>query len=227
METTETHHVADGPALDTAGLIHRVRKPAHPGPHRTVVMLHGRSGDENVMWIFASTVPLDWLLVAPRGLKPDPDGGYTWLPRRRDEWPSLAMFDEAVAAVVRLIRALPDLYHADPQHIYLMGFSQGAATAYAIAMRQPGLAKGIAGLVGFVPGDCGEALSAAPLKGLPVFMAVGKQDPLIPLERSEECAWTLRQAEALLDYHAYDTGHRLSAEGMRDLKRWWRERARG
>ena len=221
MEITETHLVADGPALDTAGLIHRVRQSAHPGPHRTVVMLHGRSGDENVMWVFASAAPKDWLLVAPRGFKQDPDGGYAWLPRKRDEWPPLELFDEAVAAVARLIRALPNLYDADPDHIYLMGFSQGAATAYATAMRYRGLVRGIAGLVGFVPVDSDAAVSAAPLKGLPVFMAVGEDDRTIPLERSKACAQALRRAGALLEYHAYDTGHKLSAEGMRDLRSWW------
>ena len=225
METTRPHLVADGPALDTVGLIHRVREPASPGPHRTVVMLHGRGGDENVMWIFASTLPRDWLLVAPRGLKQDPDGGYSWLPRKRDEWPSLSIFDEAVAAVVKLIRALPDLYNADPDHIYLMGFSQGAATAYATALRHPKLVQGIAGLVGFTPTECDAILDSVPLKGLPVFMAVGARDPMIPLERARESAQTLRQAGASLDYHEHDTGHRLNAEGMRALKRWWQARS--
>ncbi len=221
METTGPLLVAEGSIYETVGLIHRVQKPAGPGPHRAVVMLHGRGGDENIMWVFASTTPKNWLLVAPRGLKPDPDGGYSWLPRRRDEWPSLALFDEAVAAVARLIRALPGAHNVDPDHIYLMGFSQGAATAYATALRHPGLVRGIAGLVGFMPVDSDAAVSAAPLKGLPVFMAVGEDDRTIPLERSQACAQALRRAGALLEYHAYDTGHKLSAEGMRDLRSWW------
>ena len=37
-------------------------------------------------------------------------------------------------AVTRFIHALPSLYNADPQQIYLMGFSQGAATAYALSL---------------------------------------------------------------------------------------------
>ena len=177
-----------------------------------------------MMWVFARSVPPGWLLVAPRAIKPDPDGGYAWHPRRRDEWPPLAMFDDAVAAVVKLVEALPDLYNADPAHVYLMGFSQGAAAAYATAIRRPGLVKGIAGLVGFLPVDVGDAGSAAPLGGLPIFVAVGKRDPLIPLEIAQACAQTLREAGARLDYHEYDTGHKLDAKGMQALKRWWNER---
>jgi len=234
------------PALEAGGLVHRVRSPDGPGPHSTVVMLHGRSGDENVMWVFASTLPDKWLIVAPRALKPDPNGGYTWHPRKANDhslrsdlsprsaaergqaewgWPPLTAFDEAVAAIVRFIRALPDLYRADPNHVYLMGFSQGAALAYATAMRHPGLIKGIAGLMGFVPEDC-DAGALAALKGLPIFMAAGARDAMSPLEHARESAHVLREAGAALDYHEYDTGHRLSAQGMRDMKRWWSDLSR-
>ena len=106
-----------------------------------------------------------------------------------------------------------------------MGFSQGAATAYATAIQHPGLITGIAGLVGFAPAECDDALHSAPFRGMPIFMAAGRHDPLIPLERAVACARTLRDGGAFLDYHEYDTGHKLNARGLRDLKRWWRERS--
>ena len=190
----------------------------------TVVMLHGRSGDENAMWIFARVLSEEWLVVSPRGIKADPGSGYAWHPRERDEWPPLSRFDDAVTAVVGFIQALPELYDADPDHIYLMGFSQGAATAYATAMRHPGLVQGIAGLVGFVPVECDAAVETKVLKGLPIFMAVGKEDPYIPFTRAQGCAQTLREPGAALSYRDYDTGHRLNAQGVRDLRKWWADR---
>ncbi len=220
----EPRLVADGRAVAESGLVHRVWEPPRPVPHKTVVMLHGRSGTEDVMWIFAKTLPPHWLMVAPRAIKTDPAGGYAWRLRDQDEWPTLAQFDEAVTAVVQFIHALPRLYNADPEHIYLMGFSQGAATAYAVAMRHPGLAQGIAGLVGFMPVACDESLETSPLIDMPIFMAVGKRDPLIPAERASGCAQTLYMAGSQLEYHEYDTGHKLNAAGMRDLTAWWAER---
>ena len=179
MATKKEPQLVDkGPALERAGLVHRLSKPDGPGPHPTVVMLHGRSGNEDVMWIFARLVPDDWLILAPRGIRSDPAGGYAWHPRHRDEWPSAAMFSEAASSVVAFVKALPELYGADPGRIYLMGFSQGAATAYAMAMSHPGLVQGIAGLVGFVPVESDAAIETAALKGLPIFMAVGKKDTL-------------------------------------------------
>jgi predicted esterase len=89
-------------------------------------------------------------------------------------------------------------------------------------MSFPGLVQGIAGLVGFVPVESDAAVETRALKRLPIFMAVGKEDTLIPFKRTQSCALTLRSAGADLDY--YDTGHRLNAQGMRDLKAWWGER---
>jgi len=218
--------VTQGPALEQAGLVHRVLQPSGEGPHATVVMIHGRAGNEDVMWVFARSVPKGWLLVAPRAIKPDPDGGYSWHPRHHDEWPPLNRFDEAVSAVTRFIEALPQLYNADPDNVYLMGFSQGAATAYATAIHQPELVQGIAGLVGFVPTEADAVRATQPLAGLPILMSVGKEDERIPYAVSQASAQTLRNAGATLEYYEYDTGHKLSAQGMRDLKQWWAERAR-
>ena len=207
-----------------AKLIHRVRQPDASGPHRTVVMLHGRSGDENVMWVFARALPAHWLIVAPRAIASDPDGGYAWHPRKPNEWPAIELFDSAVESILHFIRALPALYQADLNHIYLMGFSQGAAAAYATALKHRELIKGIAGLVGFVPVGAVAGGEVQPLSGLPIFMAVGRTDPTIPLEIAQACAHTLRAAGARLDERLYDTGHKLNAEGMRDLKAWWEKR---
>ena len=214
-----------GSALARSGRPHRVSAPAATKPHPTVVMLHGRSGDEDAMWIFSRALPKEWLIVSPRGIKLDPAGGYAWHPRQRDEWPPLPMFDEAVAAVVHFVQALPELYDADPNKVFLMGFSQGAATAYATAMRHPSLVRGIAGLVGFVPIESDAAIETSVLRDLPIYTAVGKEDPFIPLSRARGCAETLRASGANLAYHEYESGHRISAQGMRDLKTWWAQRA--
>lgn len=223
MQDKTPQLVIDGMVGGTAVLPHRALSPNTPGPHPTVVMIHGRAGNEDVMWVFARAMPPNWLLVAPRAIEPDPDGGYSWHPRQPGEWPALTQFDEAVSAVFQFIHTLPNLYHADLNHIYLMGFSQGTATAYATALKHPGLVKGIAGLVGFMPTHTQAQLS---LHNLPVLMMAGKQDPTIPYTVSLQCAAALRSFTADLTYHEYDTGHKLNAQGMKDLKSWFEKVAR-
>ena len=213
--------VDSGDDLRETGLVHRVKMPSGTGSHPTVVMLHGRYGDENAMWLFQQVTPAHWLKIAPRGIVDEPPDRFSWVHRQEGSWPPLSRFDTAVTALHRFLSSLPRLYNADPQRIYLMGFSQGAATAFATAMRFPGLVQGVAGLVGFMPDGCEDLECLQALQDLPIFMAVGKDDALIPYERSQKTADVLRQARARLAYHEYDTGHKLNRDGVRDLRAWW------
>ncbi len=222
MKTSEPQLVTQGPAFATSGLAHRVWEPTAAGPHPTVVMVHGRSGDENVMWIFARTLPREWLVVAPRAAYADPRGGYSWEVTLDQEWPTAGDFAPGVAALQQFMAALPDLYQADPGRLFLMGFSQGAALNYLTTMRSGGRIQGVAGLVGFMAEG---AVTSSGLRDMPVFMAVGRQDPTIPLEKAEACASALVRAGVHLDYRAYDTGHKLNAAGVRDLTQWWQTQA--
>ena len=179
--------VDDPQYLQESGLdlVHRVLEPVTGadsalGPRPTIVMLHGMGGDERVMWIFASKLPTDWLIVAPRAIHPAPGmDGYAWQPRGHDEWPDIQAFRPAADAVASFVGALPAAYGADPHRTYLLGFSQGAATAFALAMLRPGTVAGIGSLVGFAPEAPKPLVDTHPLADLPVFMAAGTADPLV------------------------------------------------
>ncbi len=206
-----------------SGLVHRVLISEAAGPLPTVVMLHGRLGNEDVMWIFARTIPKNCLIVSVRAIMEEGGNAYSWHPYQAGEWPTILEYEAGVTAVSHFIRTLPQLYNADLNQIYLMGFSQGAATAYATAIHHPGITQGIAGLVGFVPEKAEDALDSVPLSGLPIYMAVGKEDEHISLQMSQTSAKILRMAQADLSYNEYSTGHKLNSQGMRDLTAWWAE----
>ena len=216
-------------AMAAAGLHHRVLRPqpAHAlPPYPTVVMLHGYSGNEDVMWTFARALPAGWLLLAPRAIYDAPAVGHSWTSEHSDAWPTMAQFEQAISALVRFIGALPALYQADTEQLYLLGFSQGAALSYALALRYPALVQGIAGLLGFAPIVAADLVRQAPLRDLPLLMAVGRRDNLVPYSQALACAQTLRAAGADLEYHEYDAGHKLNREGMQDLAGWWADQAR-
>ena len=215
--------VQTGPEQFEAGLTYRYQMPSGPGPYPTAVMLHGRLGTEDVMWVFRKTIPQPWLVVAPRAPLPE-QGYFSWLLQPPDEWPDLAAFTPAVEALTRFLRALPSLYNADPERIYLLGFSQGAAVAFAAALMTPKLVRGVAGLVGFAPEVPPEQV-AGKLDGMPIFIAAGAQDPTVPYDRAEHAAELLRRAGADVEFHEYAAGHKLPAEGIKDLRAWFNARA--
>ena len=203
-----------------SGLVHRLAEPTTSGPHPTLVMVHGHKGNEEVMWIFSRVVPDDWLLVAPRAPVQDEANSYSWLERRPPPWPTLPDFHAAADQIALFIASLPGLYGADPERIYLMGFSQGAAASLATVMFHPGCVKGVALLVGFAPEQV-DGVSAAALEHLPVYMAIGREDDTVPYERAKIGADLLAAAGANLTLVEMNTGHKLNAEGMRTLRAWW------
>ena len=74
-----------------------------------------------------------------------------------------------------------------------------------------------------MPGGAVEAFpQQAPLADLPTFMAVGQRDPLVPLAHGRAAAAAARDLGADLQYHEYEAGHKMPAQGMRELAEWCR-----
>ena len=209
---------------DSDGLVHRVQKPTGSGPFPATVMLHGWGGDENVMWIFAHTVPQGWLILAPRGIHPDGEGGFNWGPHMPGIQSGVAGYTEATGALEGFIRSLPDLYGAVPARTYLMGFSQGAAMSFVLAFIRPGLLSGIAGLAGMIPSGVEPLAPHRPLEGLPVFMANGTEDERVPIAEARKSVERIKAAGAQVTYVEEQVGHKIGREGMRALKEWWHDR---
>lgn len=225
MKTEQPILIDSGQALEASGLVHRVWEPDTDGPHPTIVMLQGRSGNEDVTWVFARTLPKEWLIVTPRALYEDPRGGYSWDLKPSGDWPDTASFDPGVDKLETFLTALPQLYNADPDQLYLLGFSQGAAVSYCYIMRHANRVRAMAGLVGLMPTDALTQDGLSHFEDLPVFMAMGRKDDTVPPQISADCAQALIAGGARLDYRGYSTGHKLNGRGMRDLAAWWAQQA--
>lgn len=199
----------------------RLRTPPGSGPHPVVLLLHGWTGDEDVMWVFADKLPKESMILAPRGLYPAPMGGYSWHPHRDGSWPWIDDFRPAVEALLQVL--VPESFpEADFTQLRLMGFSQGAALAYTFSLLYPVRVMAIAGLSGFLP-DGSEALARnQPLKGKPIFVAHGSQDETVPVGRARQAVEVLEAAGAKVTYCEDDVGHKLSAKCFRALETFFK-----
>jgi len=202
------------------GWVVRQRTPEGPGPHSMLLLLHGWTGDENSMWIFANRLPKDALLVAPRGLYPATLGGYGWQPGPGRTWPELEDFRPAMEAVWNLL-TLQNFPMADGGPIRLVGFSQGAALGYSLALAYPQRVEALAGLSGFAPGGVDQLVKAQPLAGKACFMTHGTQDELVPVARARQARQILLEAGAQVTYCEDDVGHKLSASCFRGMEKFF------
>ncbi len=107
--------------------------------------------------------------------------------------------------------------------IVLAGFSQGGAIALHTGLRYPQRLGGILALSTYVP--IPEAISPggqspAPIAGLPVFLAHGDRDPLIPRPLAEASRELLQGTGVKLEWHAYAMEHTVNLEEIADIGRW-------
>ena len=210
---------SDLSTLSHADWIIRYREPAGKGPHPVILLLHGWTGDEDSMWIFAGKLPGDYLLIAPRGLHETPRGGYAWHPLKADRsWPQVEDFRPAVDALLALMAAWPAVPAADFSSLRIAGFSQGAALAYAFTILHPERVSALAALAGFLPAGAATYLKGDQLQGLPVYISHGSQDKLVPVARARAAVDLFDGVGAEVSYCESDVGHKLSADCFRGME---------
>jgi phospholipase/carboxylesterase len=198
------------------GLIYRVRRGR---PHGAlIVMLHGLSGDESAMWIFDRALPREATVIAPRARYASELGGYSWARSAvRDELDQVD-FREAIEILSHLVSEAIALYPIDPQRVVLMGFSQGAALSYAFSLEQPDMLCGVIALAGFLPASS-SALPTAP--ALPHYLIIhGTHDEAVPIDRARAARSVLESRGGIVEYHEQRVGHKVSAQGMKEIERW-------
>ncbi len=195
----------------------RYRPPQDGNGTHLIVLLHGWTGDETVMWVFAGKLPRDAWIISPRGPLPAPAGGYGWTLNRQGVETPVDPFLPAADAVQALIEAWQAAYHLPQNPVSLVGFSQGAALAYSFALSRPQKVEKIAGLAGFLPTGAERLIDQRPLKGKQIFVAHGMRDDTVPIHFADQAVKELERAGGSVIFCVSDVGHKLGAECMRGL----------
>jgi phospholipase/carboxylesterase len=206
----------------------KVREPQDAeAAHPVVLLIHGWTGDERSMWVFAQRLPKQALLIAPRApyaSKHENLAGYSWVEERAGQFSELPAFEPALGSFEGLLAKLAEKYSsADFAKFGLVGFSQGAAFSFAFALSQPERVSKLAALAGFLP--AGGESELARLAGKPIFIAHGTQDETVPVSKAREAHAALQAAGASVRYCESDTGHKLDANCARELEEFFTSKA--
>ncbi len=109
----------------------------------------------------------------------------------------------------------------DPARVVLAGFSQGGAIALHTALRYPRPLAGVLALSAYLPLlDPTRAEASEANRKVPIFMAHGSQDPVIPLSLSERSREFLTGLGYVVECHTYPMPHSVCAEEVRDIRDW-------
>ena len=107
--------------------------------------------------------------------------------------------------------------------IVLAGFSQGGAIALQAGLRHGERLAGIMALSTYVPlADRLAAEASAANRALPIFMAHGTADPMIPLVRALASRDLLQQQGYALEWHEYRMQHAVCPQEIAAIGVWLR-----
>jgi len=105
--------------------------------------------------------------------------------------------------------------------IVLAGFSQGGAMALYTGLRHPGRLAGVMALSCSLPlADTLAAEAAAANRDVPIFMAHGTHDQMIPKARAQRAHDTLSGLDYKVEWHEYPMPHSVCMEEVADIADW-------
>lgn len=203
-------------------------------PVATIVIMHGLGADGRDFVPIAeqldlsSVGPVRFLFPSAPVMPVTINGGYVmpaWydilgadLAKREDE----AGLRQSQASIEALLAH--EKSRGIPAHrIVVAGFSQGCALALMTGLRHGERLAGIAGLSGYLPlADKTAAERSAASQDLPIFLAHGSHDGVVPLPRAAASRDALTALGYPVEWHEYRMEHSVCSEEVVDLERWLR-----
>lgn len=209
-----------------------VERETGPAPRYSVVWLHGLGADgHDFEPIVPELVARDWpalRFVFPHApvrpvtinngmaMRAWYDIKGTDIASRQDETgvrESVTQLDALIAREAE--RGVP------AARVFLAGFSQGGAIALAGGVRHAQALAGVVALSTYLPiaeKTAGERHAAN--TALPIFMAHGSHDPVVPQPLGALSRDHLRALGLTVDWHSYPMAHQVCAEEIADLRQW-------
>lgn len=112
-----------------------------------------------------------------------------------------------------------------PHRVVLAGFSQGGAIALQLGMRYPHRLAGIIALSTYLLDTQNSPANSHPVnQGLPVFLAHGSMDPVVPFAMGESAAKILRNWGYAVEWQTYPIMHTVSMDEIAHITAWLRQR---
>lgn len=169
-----------------------------------VLLLHGTGGDENDLIELGHVVAPGSALLSPRGKVLE--GGMPRFFRRLAE----GVFDEAdvkkrADELADFVASARERYNIEAP--VALGFSNGANIAAAMLLQRPEVLSGAVLLRAMVPFSEPPRTS---LRGTPVLIVSGSQDPIAPVANAARLAAKLKERGASVDHRIVPTSHGLS-----------------
>lgn len=179
------------------------------GPLPTVILMHGRGADMHDLADLAPYLDGGYRFLfpnAPRPFEPYPgmSFGRTWF----DGWPPDAQsIASSRETLLEFIDGVADEFAVPDGKLVIGGFSQGALMSIDCGFRTKQPVAGIVVMSGAIYED-----DPPPLRPLPIFIAHGTEDEVVPVLTARRTRRILEEHGVEPEYHELPIGHQVSME---------------
>lgn len=147
--------------------------------------------------------------------------GFGWITNFRPE-ESHAIHHQALTDLINTAVA-EDV--ADPDRIFLLGFSQSVALNYRYAFSHPGTLRGVVGICGGIPGDWETNSSYQSIPAEVIHLA-GTRDDFYTPERVRDYEIDLGTRARSVTFKSYDAAHEIVQEMRDDVRQWLTQKSK-
>lgn len=202
-----------------------VQQPsAQPAP--LLIALHGYGANKRQMMREAlSMTPNGFAIAALQGVHQhlkepkEPGGplrfGFGWLTNFHAE-ESVAIHHQAL---LDLMQTLISEGLADPEQVFLLGFSQTCALNYRFAFTHPDHLRGVIGICGGIPGDWETSEIYKPTQAGVLHLA-GTGDEYYPPPRVADYEGRLRMRAQNVEFKSYEAAHEIVPAMREEVRKW-------
>ena len=183
-----------------------------------MIGLHGRNANKYAFFPFVRQMGFlhtRWVLPSATFAREESDDVRWWYDNDRKDPVEVQESRERIGELIamQIDDGIP------PENVFLVGFSQGAVMSLDTGLRYPERLGGIVALSGYVihPEHLREERSAANQR-IPIFLAHGTRDRVLDIEVGRENNRVLEDMDYDVEYHEYDTAHRVSSQETKDIR---------
>ncbi len=195
-----------------------------------VILLHGIGSNEADLFSFAPLLDERFFVASVRAPFALGYGGFGWFElgfSPQGLTANLAQATESHHKLLEFIGEITTKHDLDAQHVFLVGFSQGAIMSYVLMLTEPEKIAGVVAMSGrLVIEHLPPLANPEQLQGFPILVTHGVFDQVLPIENGREARDFLEKLPVNLEYREYEMAHQVSEESLQDVTNWLSEKLR-
>lgn len=194
-----------------------------------LALLHGVGSNEHDLFALAPEFDPRLRIVSARAPLTRGPGSYAWFEVQFLPQGGFLIdpqqLDASRTTLIGFLGEAVEAYGADPERVYLMGFSQGAIMSLTLALTQPRLLAGVAAISGRIPPEVQPwIVPPEETAGLPVIVSHGRADTVISIDWGRRARETLERQRVALTYREHEMGHFIPPATLAEVRGWLTQR---